>query len=405
MMAPRLELRLRALASLVSPRAASSRRIDYPLVRESVGRAGKSGEETLEAVERSISALLAGSAIGRAKGTDYRVVIPANLRLDDRITSPVTIEASGIRFSLHPATELADALGRDVSKLDVSSNDPKDHHVLFATMHSTHSHFFQSIVCAGDPMSAALFALGAYSVWRSALNFCADIGKFGINFGQVERASLGAPRWAAFGGCGHGEKLFARRLSGLRSEHTRCCDLYPALLARTETLIAESTVDQNDDSVPALLARAISLYGLAMDYAEEHVALLLLWQLAEVLTCIDRRANSLEQVPARLARLCSLADGEILRERELALKGIMELRHGIVHRGEVRAAADSDVSFLSRCCVDALLWLRNNKDSFAKWKDVDAYLRHAIMPSSQLHTIQDAVKRVCEFRSEQKASR
>lgn len=385
--APVEELKLRALAASISRSWPSGDKVRWSSLRLCINTVVLQGKRSLEDLERAMDMLWDDfQRSNAAPKRPFRVVIALDFEPGMGVQLPVTIRSSGIELSLKPFTTAEECLGRPVCSPNQELT--KESVGAIYAMHGPKPLAFAEAAYEAPDETRCLNAMmDAFTLWRSAINFVAGSFELGIQFVPQARAVLPPPRWVAAIDSSAGNRLHAHRLilPGDAEPHVR--DISADRFHFTAGILKELGGDAVEGSTSGLTLDGIRLYGLSMDQPRWYLATMVLWQLAELLTLIDGQRDRHDEVCRRLVLLGSQDDAQTRKHKAAALRDIMELRHGIVHRAQINSVDGSDVGFLDRCCKDALWWLIKHHAKFPRAVDLKVYLRHGLMSEPDLDRI------------------
>lgn len=160
-------------------------------------------------------------------------------------------------------------------------------------------------------------------------------------------------------------------------------------LSRTQAILDELFVESDANSLDSVLSQAIILFGIAMDQEGWHLAVLGLWQVAELISAIEPQENHTKIC----SRIASLQTKPWMRPDQVnsALQVIMEIRHDVAHKENVAVAHDIDVDFLASACYGAIESLRLLRDRLTTRRHLKAYFEYSSRPRSDLVTISEVI--------------
>nr|WKN37703.1 HEPN domain-containing protein [Tunicatimonas sp. TK19036] len=131
-----------------------------------------------------------------------------------------------------------------------------------------------------------------------------------------------------------------------------------------------SFLNDDENSIEALIADCLRLYGQAMDAIHDHQAFLSLWQLAERITYSKSFHGNSEEVARRL----NLFNKSKLpgSNSKYVLKEFADQRNKIVHKG-IHEVYEDEIIVLRLICEMALDWIMHNKDQIKTEEHLQAY--------------------------------
>jgi len=389
--APMIELKMRALASQMSRKWPSGDPVRWEVLRDAINECITGQQPGLSALEDQLDTMWAASrrsiAVGKKR---HRIVIAVEFEPGPGVTLPITVESLGHRFEIRSFTSLEDCFGKSASGADLGprlytgGKPPPSYAVIEVSAASAHL--------------AINEALGAFTLWRSVLNFAAAFCGWHIQFVPQPRADVPPPRWVM--SLAEGDEASPAIYGGapLSAPERPARRIGADRLQLAAWFLKPLVADAAESSTVRLLADGFRIFGMAVDQAIWHQTFLVLWQLAEHLTVIDGAREKHDEICKRLPLMRSAQSARDPALVAVALRDIMHMRHAIVHQGAFGAPVDDDVSFLLDCCAEALWWLAKHHEALPEVEHLRVYFQYAGATDAQVNRVQHVLSKLPEFR-------
>lgn len=396
--APVQELKLRALAASIGRPWPSGDKVRWASLRLCINAVVLQGKRSLEDLERALDLLWDDfQRSNSAPKRPFRVVIALDFEPGMGVQLPIAIPLAGMELSLKRFTTVEECVGRSSSQTKELTEETVG--AIYALHGPKPTVFAETTYEAPDETRCLNAVMDAFTLWRSTLNFIAGSLGFGIQFVPQARAVLPPPRWIVAIDTTAANRMHAHRLVLPGDAEPHIQDISADRFQFAESILKEVGSYAAEGSTARLIVEGLRLYGLSMDQPRWYLATLVLWQLAELLTLIDGQRDRHDEVCRRLVLLDSNGDAQTRKHAAAALRDIMELRHGIVHRAQINSVDDSDVAFLDRCCKDALWWFLKHHTKLPRAEDLKVYLRHSLMSDADLDRIRHVLAQMPQIRT------
>ena len=360
--------------------------IRWEVLKQAINTCLDDGSNTLADLENVLATSWAASQRSISQDlAEYQAVIAVESSFEETVSFPWQLDVLGQHYEFVPFTSFEALFPGLASEIELQLVfSPVLAPPLFVAMAKTTA--ASAHLAHGDVMKG-------FELWRSGLNFMHATSTNTIQMIPTRRAKIHPPRWVVLvSGDAEVSAAYGPDPHGLNS-----IPVDSTLMRMTSGFVAQFTKDALQSSTLRLLEDGVRLFGMAADQRDWHQALLVLWQLAEHLTAIDGSREKHDEICRRLPLMRLGGDGVEHDHLTAALRDVMGIRHGIVHRGAFGAALDNDVSFLERCCTNSLHWLINRHTDFPDLEQLRAYFQYARATPIQRERVQNVLARLLEL--------
>jgi len=372
-----VETSYRALANCMT------RPWDWKMVQWAVGQHILAQQKGIDSLGSTMDEMLARHLRSSGLQRNYRMVLPLDVKSIDLGSVPFRISLNKMDIEIRPFVSVAESMGHWMAAqhIEILEEEKRFQPAYYAVTQFEAASAHHAIGKFAD----------AFNLWRSAINFVSWKANCPWKSAPRYRARLSS---ISLGRCiGDTGEVMAFHVAGSANEEdvNKHAILSTESIRRAGELLAANGGNVPQESSKDLLLNGIAAFGFALDQHEMHIALLVLWQLAERLTLVNANEKH-TLICERLAQMSVSDTKESYEERKQALSGIMSVRNEITHRGSFGEVTDADVYFLERTCVDALDWLTAHKERYPTKRHLRFYFEYSKSATSHRRALAETLR-------------